>query len=222
MKKVAIVGAQNLTRDNAPFDDSSFDIWSFSDWICSDWLKRCDGLIEIHSPLVYMKHPRTPGYWEKLQTVEIPVWMYPVADPRVPGAELYPLDGVLEMISSGKQLGEAFVPLNSSISYAVALAIYMQYDVIDVYGVEMAHSSQYMSQQPVFAFWNGVAVGKGIELNINCSNGLFIQPLYGFEDTIPKAKINSYMKVIADQLQDAEKLKLMAEGAKQLAKALLE
>lgn len=221
MKKVAIVGAQELTREKAPFGDTEYDIWSFADWICSSWLKRCTGLFEIHLPNVYMNHPRTPQYWDTLQKTEIPVWMYPVADPRVPGSVLFPMQEILDMIALGKTNGERFKPLNSSVAYAMALAIYLEYEVIDVYGVEMAHSSEYMSQQPIFAFWSGVAVGKGIQLNINCSQGLFVQPLYGLEDVTETAKIYSMMEAIKKQIADAEKIKLMGDGALQLARNLV-
>ena len=221
MKKVAIVGSAVETRDNAPFDDLSYEIWSFADWICSAWLKRVTGLLEIHSPRNYMNHPRTPEYWEMLQTVEYPVWMYPVADPKVPGAVEYPLDGVLTLVASGKQFGENFKPLNCSVAYAIALAIHLDYKVIDVYGVELNTSNEYMHQKGHFAFWAGVAAGRGIELNVNCSKGLFIQPLYGFEDDMPTLIISKYMHAITQQINNSEKEKLMAEGALQLASKLM-
>lgn len=221
MKKVAIVGAQADTRDNAPYEDKSYEIWSFADWICSAWLKRCTGLLEIHSPRNYMNHPRTPEYWDMLQTVEYPVWMYPVADPKVPGAIEYPLQGVLDLVSSGKQKGESIKPLNCSVAYAIGLAVFLEYDVIDVYGVELNTTSEYMHQKGHFAFWNGVTVGRGIELNINCSDGLLIQPLYGFEEDMPTTIIGKYMEALTNQIQLAEKEKLMAQGALQLAHKLM-
>jgi len=224
MKKVAIVGANELTRDKAPFDDKTYEIWSISDWICSAWLRRCDLLLEIHQPFQYMNHPRTPNYWEVLQTLEIPVYMYPVADPRVPSSVLYPMDSVLALLDKGKihsitdkgvKSESAFRPLNHSVAFLMALAILKGYDVIDVYGVELAHSSEYMSQQPMFAFWNGVALGRGLTLNVNCSNGLFNQPLYGIEDTSEKARIFGMIGAVDKQKVQAQKVLDMAEGARQ-------
>lgn len=221
MKKVAIVGSQADTRDNAPYDDISYDIWSFADWICSAWLKRCTGLLEIHSPRTYMNHPRTPEYWDMLQTIEYPVWMYPVADPRVPGAVEYPLDGVLSLVASGKQKGVAFRTLNCSVAYAIGLAVYLGYDVIDIYGVELNTTSEYMHQKGHFAFWSGVAAGRGIELNVNCSDGLFIQPLYGAEEDMPTVIIGKYMEALTAQVNTAKTEMLMAQGALQLASKLM-
>ena len=221
MKKVAIVGSQERTRGNAPYEDASYDIWSFADWICYPWLKRCDGIFEIHSARYYMAHPRTPQYWDKLQATTIPVWMYPVADPRIPGAVEYPLNEVLSMVSKGKENGVNFKPLNCSVAYAIGLAIYLEYEVIDVYGVELNTISEYMHQKGHFAFWSGVALGKGIELNINCSNGLFVQPLYGYEEDMPTVIIGKYMEALTQQINKIEKEKLMAQGALQLASKLM-
>jgi hypothetical protein len=168
-----------------------------------------------------MQHPRTPQYWEMLQTVEYPVFMYPVADPRVPGALEYPLDGVLGLVAKGYQKGKRFKPLNCSVAYAIALAIYMKYDVINVYGVELNTTSEYMHQKGNFAFWNGVAIGKGIELNIECSDGLFIEPLYGFEDEMPVTIIGKYMEEITKQIKSQENDIIAAKGALQLASKLM-
>ena len=221
MKKVAIVGAQVLTRENAPYDDSSYEIWSFSDWLCSAWLKRCDALIEIHSANTYMNHPRTPGYWDELRKTETLVYMYPVADPRIENSLLYPKDEVLELLRNGYNLDKPFKPLNSSVAYAIALAIYLGYDVIDVYGVELAHSSEYMSQQPIFAFWVGYALGHGIGMNINCSGGLFNQPLYGFEEEMPTGIIYQMVDEVLKQKADADVIKNKCDGALHVLKALM-
>jgi len=219
MKKVAIVGAHEMTRSNAPFDDPEFDIWSMSDWICADWLKRCDLLLEIHQPGQYMNHPRTPQYWDTLQGVDIPVYMYPIADPRLKQAVEYPLDGVLKMLAGGQNFGK-FKPLNCSVAYLIALAIYQGYEQIDIYGVELA--GEYIIQQPMFTFWSGFALGKGVKLNVNCSAGLFNQPLYGLEDTTEREKIKAMIAGVEQQKSEAKQMGYMAEGALQFAQALLE
>ena len=222
MSKVAIVGSQELTRDNAPYDNPEYEIWSFSDWLLAPWLKRCDALFEIHLANVYMNHPRTPGYWTALQQTEIPVYMNPVAAPRVPNSILYPLDGVLGLVSSGYNMGKQFKPLNSSVAYAIGLAILKEYEVIDVYGVELARPDErFARQSDLFAFWVGVAAGRGIQLNINCSSGLFHQPLYGSEDTTEISKIHAYIEAVQKQVGEAKKVQDMGEGALQALFSLL-
>jgi hypothetical protein len=222
VKKVAIVGAQEMTRDKAPFDDPSYGIWGFADWLCAPWMKRCDALMEIHLANVYTNHPRTPQYWDALQKTEIPVFMYPVADPRVPNSILYPLDSVLGLVAKGKNQGKSFKPFNSTVAYALGLAILYEYDVIDIYGVELANPSERFSKQSeIFAFWNGVALGRGIELNVNCSDGLFVQPLYGSEDVIPSAKLYQYLSALNSDIQIYQQNANMAIGAKNMIQQLL-
>lgn len=217
MKKVAIAGAQPITRENAPFNDKTFDIWGLSDWLIAPWMKRCDLLFEMHLSDIYMNHPRTPEYWDALQEAEMPVYMYPVADPRVKNSVLYPMGDILKMVSSGTNMGEPFKPLNCSIAYAVALAIHLEYEQIDVYGVELASTGErFAPQQPIFAFWAGVAVSKGIELNVNCSKGLFTQPLYGSENTKEMAKLDAYLKALEKDRVKYQKALDMTEGAKNI------
>jgi hypothetical protein len=212
VKKVAIVGSEESTRTNAPFDDLSFDIWSFADWLTSAWLKRLDALIEIHSAFMYMNHPRTPDYWDKLQVTDVPVWMYPIADPKVKSAKTYPLAEVLSLCK-GTNSGKAIKLLNCSLVYALGLAIVQGYEVIDIYGVELAHETKYGQQRHAFAFWSGLAMGKGIEVNVHCSEGLFHQSLYGIETGMETAKAQAYMELVKEQMEEAERTKLKTQGA---------
>ena len=222
MSKVAIVGSQELTRDNAPYNDPEYEIWSFSDWLTAPWLKRCDALFEIHLANVYMNHPRTPEYWFALQQTTIPVYMNPVADPRVPNSVLYPLDSVLGLVSSGKNLNKSFKPLNSSVAFAMGLAILKEYDVIDVYGVELENpGEQFAKQSNLFAFWVGVAVSRGIEVNVNCSNGLFHKPLYGSEDTTPTAMYTELLTNLNNDIAIYKSYLDMATGGKNLIENIL-
>ena len=220
VKKVAIVGSQEFTRDDAPFDDSTYEIWGYADHVCYDWMKRCDALFEIHQPNVYMNHPRTPQYWGELQKLTIPVYMYPVADPRIPGAVEYPLEDVLSLVKNGRQYNTPFKPLNYTGAFAMALAILQGYDVVDVYGTELFNASDYSEQAHTFSFWNGVAVGRGITLNINCSKGMFVHPLYGLEDTVERAKLKAYRRVLEKQIANAHKTIAMGEGGLQVIEEL--
>jgi len=221
-RKLAIVGSEPHTRENAPYNDPEYDIWSFSDWLLADWLKRCDAIIEIHGIEIYRNHPRSPGYWDALQKTTIPVYMYPFADPKVPNAIEFPLDGVLGMLSKAKTNGKAFKNLNCTTVYAIALGIYMGYEVIDIYGVELWPDSPYNKQRADFAFWVGFAAGRDIELNINCSEQLFNHKLYGIEDKTPTAKLFEIRDVLSKQKDEATRTANTADGALQLLNKLLE
>jgi len=218
--KLAIVGAETETRENAPFDDPEYDIWTFSDWITADWMKRYDAVLEVHGPAVYRNHPRTPEYWQVLQTTDKAVYMCPVADPKVPAAIEYPLESILGMLH-GTNNGKSFKPLNCTLAFAIALGILKEYPVIDVYGVELAHGGQFSKQSSDFAFWTGFADGRGITVNVNCSDGMFSHPLYGVEDTTPTAKLYELMQSTIKQRESATQTVNAANGALQVLQHLL-
>ena len=220
--KLAIVGAEPRTRSNAPWDDTTFDIWAISNWANAPWMKRSDAVIEIHKPAVYMNHPNDANYWTWLQAATEPVVYMQKEDVMVPGSELYPLDGILKMLADMKVDNQDVKPLNSSIAYAIALAVYRGYKTIDIYGVEMSNSSEYRSQQPMFAFWTGFAAGRGIALNINCTQALFVQPLYGYEDMLNNEKLHGYIDGLKEQQAESQKQNYMIDGALQLARQLLD
>ncbi len=221
MNKLAIVGAEPKTRDKAPYDDPSYDIWFISDWANSDWAKRFTASIEIHLPKIYENHPRDPKYYEYLKNTTTPVYMQNV-DKNIPASVEFPLEDVKKLVDNMKILGRGVSVWNSSVSYLLSLAIVKGYEEIDVYGVEMSNSSEYHSQQPIFAFWVGYAAGKGIKLNINCTLGLFDQPYYGYQDIIFDDKLHSYINGMKEQQADLLKQSNMLEGAMVFARQLLE
>lgn len=221
MNKLVIVGAEPRTRGNAPWEDSNCDIWTISNWANADWAKRVSAVVEIHKPELYKQHPLDDKYWDWLQNGSVPVYMQAV-DPLVPSAQVYPLDDVLSMLKKLKVNGKDARPLNSSIAFALSLGILMGYKEIDVFGVEMSNSSEYRSQQPIFAFWVGFAAGRGVKLNINCTQDLFIQPLYGYEDMLNNEKLHSYINGLKEQQAEVLRQNHMIEGALQLARQLLD
>ena len=228
MNKLAIVGAEPLTRDHAPWDDMSFDIWTISNWANAEWAKRVTASIEIHKPKLYNNHPLDPGYWEYLVNTDAPVLMQD-HDGDVKSSLVYPLAQIKDLTSKVIVKGQQAQILNSSITYCIALAILRGYKQIDVYGVEMSNSSEYRSQQSAFTFWVGFAAGRGIQLNINCTQALLVQPLYGYEDSMNNDKLHSYIEGIKEdqakiEAQQAELLRQsnLMEGAMMLARQLLE
>jgi hypothetical protein len=64
---------------------------------------------------------------------------------------------------------------------ALALAIYLGYEEIQLYGSELSSSTEYYYQATNYAFWIGLAHGRGIRLELKCWESEFFQPIYGFE-----------------------------------------
>jgi len=218
LKKLAIVGAQELTRDNAPFDNKDYEIWTISNWANADWCKRVDAVIEIHTPDVYKNHPLDSEYWSWLQKTKKTIYMLDL-HPSISNAKQYPLDKVSELSLSVH--GNPTNNFGSSVDYALALAIQLGYKEVEVYGVEMAESSEYKNQQSSFAFWVGVAAGRGISIDLKCTDKLFNKPLYGrFPDTTKK--LHEYTSGLKSQKLENTKQGHMLDGALQILNQLIE
>ena len=55
---------------------------------------------------------------------------------------------------------------SNTVDYAIALVIYEGYTEIDLYGVNMSAPGEYAYQKPGVDFWCGMAMGKGIKVNV--------------------------------------------------------
>lgn len=76
----------------------------------------------------------------------------------VPHSKAYPLDEIVN------HFGVCY--FNSTLDYMLAFAIYSGATEISLYGVNMTQKEEWRSQKPGVEFWIGVAMGKGIKVNI--------------------------------------------------------
>jgi hypothetical protein len=173
---LAIVGSHPATRELAPYEDSRFDILLFNEAAQKPQVyKRWDMLLQIHLPEVYRSEYNwvNKDHWQFLQEKRgKPIYMQHI-DPDVPDSVEYPLDGILQMVP--------FHYLRSSPAMGLALGIYLGYDEIWLYGSELTSNTEYSYQATNYAFWIGFAVGKGIDLHLECWQAEFNQPIYGYE-----------------------------------------
>ncbi len=107
---------------------------------------------------------------------------------EVPKSIEFPLKNVLSLTKKVKIVidGEEknFKYFSSSPEYALALAAEMYksgkgYKRVEVWGIELAHESEYVYQRMGFAFWTGYLAALGVELILN--NSIFDSPMYGYE-----------------------------------------
>jgi len=200
-KTVAIVGTHPATRDNAPFDDPNVDIWVFNevagksvkqdDGEFRPWAWRVDAVFQMHLPIIYRSlHNRSdPKHWEWLQKEQkFPIYMLDV-DPDVPSSVKYPLDVVCDKLLYNFHQGNKELVrrqyFTSSIPYAIALAIYKeQYERIKIYGIEMSSNTEYIYQRDCVAFWIGMALNRGIAVDMHCGDDIFDRPLYGYNGIV--------------------------------------
>jgi hypothetical protein len=112
------------------------------------------------------------------------------------------------------QFGDYFT---NSISYMLAMAIDEGYQVIHVYGVDMAQDTEYGTQRPSCEFFLGVAVGRGIQIYVpKTSDLLKVRWMYGYEDEIQSswdARVNEIYAGIQARRKSAEQQQAQAREA---------
>lgn len=178
---VCIVGSHPNTRDYAPFD-ADVDIWVFNEVLGLGKVPRADAVFQMHLPAIW-KNPTNrndPNHYEWLKNTTVPVYMLEQY-PDVPASVRYPLVEIIRDLGAGP-VGRSY--FTSSVAYAVALAAYLGYRRIEIYGVEMETNTEYYAQRDGVYFWIGVAIGCGVEVYVHPDSGLFKSPLYGYEGDI--------------------------------------
>lgn len=190
MRTVAIVGSQIRTRSLAPFDDPDIDIWVFNEAANADWCKRADAVFQMHIAAIYRSpnNRSDPEHWGWLQQPHagLTVYMQDV-DALVPCSVRYPLDEVAAALLQGFRQGVERLSrryFTSTVAYALALAIFQEYERILIYGVEMGGDTEYQYQRPGVLFWVGLALGRGIEVEFVSGDEIWDVPLYGYDGII--------------------------------------
>lgn len=204
MKKLALVGSESKTRGNAPFDDPDYEIWILNEAAQQDWMKgrRWDVCFQLHKPEVYRSSTnwvaRDHWQWLQAQTGKL-IWMQD-NDPAVPCSRRYPLEEIIESIP-GLDMGwlqPSSRPFpwdgegekrrgwfDLSMGYALMLAIYLGYEDIEVYGMDLASNTEYTYQLGNWRFLVGIALGMGIRLAVKCSaNDFGNGRLYGYDGEV--------------------------------------
>lgn len=154
--KVAIVGLAPSTHDLAPWSDSTWEKWGLP-WDDKGWALM-DRHFEMHDMrLLTSEHSkRKSGYFDRLS--ECPKLYMQQAYFDAPTSKRYPFEAVADSI------GQAY--WNSSIAYAMALAIHERAREIAIYGVDMDGSDEYGYQKANMEYLIGVARGQGINVYV--------------------------------------------------------
>ncbi len=190
---VAIVGSHPRTRGDFDFAREDADIWVFNEALATNWCKRADAVFQLHSPTIWRstQNRNDPKHYEWLQNTTVPVYMQDHYE-DVPASIKYPLDELFtDLFGDRKQIPY----ITSSVAYALAMAVYLKYKRIEVYGVEMETNTEYGHQRIGVAFWVGVAIGRGIEVDFH-SDSILNAPLYGYEGShrIDKSEFEERIK----------------------------
>lgn len=207
MRKVAIVGAAQTSRDMAPYDDESWEIWTLNDM--GPLAKRIDRLFELHSRAILERDAavlQVEFDWLKANQT-VPVYM---AEPQdwVPMAVQFPTETIL------KEFGDYFT---NSVSWMMALALHEGVDELALWGVDMAHGTEYAAQRPSCEYMIGLARGRGVPVYIppQCDLLKCAEP-YGLEkSTFPVSLDNRLTQLTEERTLFANrKLEAMLNEAK--------
>ena len=184
MKTLAIVGSHPRVKETFDFS-RDVDIWVFNEAMRQEHFTRADAVFQMHVPAIW-RNPNNrndPNHYDWLKSGNTPVIYMHDKYNDIPMSERYPLDEIVaellqpfQWTSRNRTDNKYF---SSTFCYAMALAIYKGYTDIEVHGVEMETDTEYTYQRDGVTFWIGLAVGRGIRLNVNTD--IFDFPLYGYQ-----------------------------------------
>jgi hypothetical protein len=149
--RVCVLGF-TATKELAPFGDTSVEMWGCNELYAH--VPRLDVLFELHSRKEWGEDCGSNYKMEhikKLRELPIPIYMAEKY-PDIPNSFAYPWEGIFNAFYKGRYL-------TNTIAEMIALAIFMEYKEIGVYGIEMAHHTEFPTQRPSVEYWLGIAEG---------------------------------------------------------------
>jgi len=182
-KTVALVGTHPITREKAPFHDKTVDIWIFNGQSTMDWCPRATAVFDMHPPEdIFRRSQEDQSFGNWLKSDKGLPYYTPHSTPDCPGNVVYPIDIVTNhLLKNFKRENVINQYFTSGPCYAIALAIYLGYKRIEMYGIEMENNTEYIYQRDGIGLWLGIAVGRGIEVVLSDQSMIFYAPLYGYE-----------------------------------------
>lgn len=209
MKKVCIVGSNKLTLPFVDWEQDA-DYWLFNEMAALPWAKKVTGVFQLHVPPIWRneKNVNHAGHYAWLQQPHpYPVWMQDKYD-DVPASVKYPLDEICNTLLPrlSRKSGEHVRYFTSSPAYALALAIYLEYDEIEICAIEMASDTEYVQQRDGVTFWMGIALGRGIKVVLQDKSLLLRGHLYGYtgEVTLQRQRLEIVARAIGPKVEQAK------------------
>lgn len=206
---VVIMGSHPRTRNLFDFNRTDCDVWVFNEALSNKTFPRADAVFQLHVPAIFRNpgNRNDPKHYEWLKTqTDCTVYMQDVY-PDIPGSVKYPKDEILQMLA-----GDPDHFLSSSVSQAIALAVFLGYARIEVYGVAMETNTEYQFQREGVAFWRGFAKGSGIDFHF--ADPTYNVPLYGYEGrvSVEYEKFQERIDELVPQAEELTKQYLAAEA----------
>ena len=173
MKTGCIVGMAPTTSHLFIHEPLGIEVWGLNQGhalFTQEAMARFTRWFQVH-PYEEMAARQLPElhHLDFLQQAQIPVYMEEV-HPSIPNSVRYPCEAI------GEMTGGTY--LTSAPSFMLALAIYEGFELIKVYGIDMATATEYQDQRPCFEFLLGFAIAKGIKVWLPPGCPLLKGPLY--------------------------------------------
>ena len=173
MRTVAIVGLAPTTSHLFINEPRGVEIWGLNQGhalFTREAMARFTAWFQVH-PYEEMAARQRPelGHLDFLRQTQLPVYMEEV-HPEIPSSVRYPYEEVTTM------MGGTY--LTSAPAFMLALAIHQGFELIKVYGVDMAEETEYRDQRPCFEFLLGFAIRGGISVWLPPGCPLLKGPLY--------------------------------------------
>lgn len=182
-KTVAIVGSDWMTGPWAPWGET--EVWGMNMLHGVPWYKVEDTArwYQIH-PKSYFITFNKGTHWKWLKEDHgFPIYMQQILD-DVPNSMQYPLHEIQNKLLGNLCRGEKKVKklFSSTMCYQIAQALYEDYKLIEIYGINLAEKGEYAHQREAMAYWIGKADGMGVEIWLPETCALLVQPLYGYDE----------------------------------------
>jgi hypothetical protein len=204
-----------------PFGDETVEIWGVST-LANKWpgIERLDQVFELH-PERWWKNPTVLDY---LSELKIPIWMQDHYD-EIPESRAYPRDEIKQKFHldcMGKNLY-----VTNSITWMILKAIYDGYTDISLYGVHMAHETEYAYQRSSCSWALGIIHGyilQGLPYRLYIAEDSHIfkaEYEYGFDEPTKMMEylqgriqgLKGGVKGAEDEIAKMKERQLRTEGA---------
>jgi len=137
---------------------------------------ECWGVTQLNlrRPVTRVIDMNDYSLWGEVEAREALESRQKALDDNIPYIDLmsYPLRKIVDYFGTDY--------FSNTVDYTLAMAIYEGFKEIDLYGVNMAVDSEYAYQKPGVDFWCGVALGKGIKVNVHGKESTIMLTQTGF------------------------------------------
>lgn len=180
---VCIIGCSD-SKTLAPVTDPNYEFWGVNNLFLTmpqvPWTRWFEIHEITHDGAHYLRRGKrefrgmtVDKYWDKVKN--LPCMTYVQKQwPDMKNGVLYPVKKITNIF------GRYFT---NTISWQIALALFMGFKKIDIYGVDMAVGSEYGHQRPSCEYFIGIATGLGVPVYLPPEADLLkTRFLYAFEE----------------------------------------